>query len=396
MPKALSTELRNEIATRYTNGQRANEIAVELAIHKTAVYGVLRRLGIKTNRTLVILDDTERLEVARQYERGDDAHDIAARFGCDYVTVYNIIRKLGVKTRCKPAVELTDKIREGVIALAKHQDMTAQEIAKNFNISKNSVFSILGSVGISIPNHLRIHTLDETVFDVLTPSTLYVAGFLWADGCVSRADAIGKRQPVLACSLGVKDREHVFKLRAFFGSTHAITDDNEPSGFGGGPMACFRVRSVKLCRALKRLGFAKKRERHPVPELAQSRDFWRGVIDGDGSLGVINHGERPHLHLVGQLPTLECYRDFLIANRLAKPEIKRTKTCCGVFIWGGRAHSKEASDIIRRLYTDNIFALARKDVRAQAIIRGDLKRSTPYSEGPAHLLAIKEMEAMNA
>ena len=68
-------------------------------------------------------------------------------------------------------------------------------------------------------------TLDEHVFDLLTPGSAYWLGMLITDGSVSKARRVGPRgSPTVKLALKRLDRPHIEAFRAFMGSSHKIDD----------------------------------------------------------------------------------------------------------------------------------------------------------------------------
>ena len=163
---------------------------------------------------------------------------------------------------------------------------------------------------------VRHDALDE-----LTPSAAYWIGFLFADGSISYRGQSGK----VGLRVSERDKDHIVKLRTFLGSTHAISVG--PAGNYGGyaskPSVHFTVTSARLAERLLTLG----RYEGPIDDtLIRSRDFWRGVTDGDGSLGILASGYA-YFGLVGSRRLLEAFFLFLKSNDLgARMTIRPDKT----------------------------------------------------------------------
>ncbi len=122
--------------------------------------------------------------------------------------------------------------------------------------------------------------VDEHVFDVVdTPEKAYWLGFLLADGCVTAHYGT----PVLSLGLGNRDAEHVERFRAF------VRSEKKLDRAVGCKLA---FRSPHTAARLKGLGMEPRkscRER-AAAELIDNRDFWRGVVDGDGWLKYRRNG----------------------------------------------------------------------------------------------------------
>jgi hypothetical protein len=152
------------------------------------------------------------------------------------------------------------------------------------------------------------------------------------------------------------------KLRAFLGSTHTISAG--PAGNYGGypsrPSALFSVRSARLAERLLSLG----RYEGPINGiLIRSRDFWRGVVDGDGSLGFLASGYA-YFGLVGSRRLLEVFLLFLKDNGLgARMTIRPDKTIFQVATAGYTAEK-----IVAFLYRNAEVALDRKAASAAKIV----------------------------
>jgi transposase len=102
-------------------------------------------------------------------------------------------------------------------------------------------------------------------------------------------------------------------------------------------------------------------------ELVSSRHFWRGVVDGDGSVGAYPFGptqqHRPQLRVVGRLALLRQFTSFLAKNRMSQLQVHPHKTIYSVGTTGG-----SAAEIACLLYADASVALKRKAEAAEALI----------------------------
>ena len=102
--------------------------------------------------------------------------------------------------------------------------------------------------------------------------------------------------------------------------------------------------------------------------LSRDRDFWRGVIDGDGSMGFwINDGVRvPTISLVGSMTLLQQFLNFVktigIKTEVTVRRRRDEKLCAVSFARQSAAH------IVTALYDGASIALARKVKVAKRII----------------------------
>lgn len=208
----------------------------------------------------------------------------------------------------------------------------------------------------------RILPLNESAFDTITEESAYWAGFLMADGCISDTD---RSTPKVSVRLAVKDRVHLEAFRDFLGSKHAIVPVKRKH-----PAVDFRFRSARIVDALASLGILPRKTHAArfLGGLEYNRHAWRGVIDGDGSLGLHGMGRkrlvRPMLSLAGSEPLMRQFIDFA-----------RTVADCALTlqphgkIWKVQLSCNTAYLAAKSLYEDCTVALSRKLATAVEIIR---------------------------
>lgn len=237
---------------------------------------------------------------------------------------------------------------------------TTVQIGQYLQVSPSTVNYWLHRCGVTLRGPRETSTrckLRHDALDELTPSAAYWIGFLFADGSVSYCGQSGK----VGLRVSERDRDHIVRLRTFLGSTHAISVG--PAGNYGGyksrPSVHFTVTSARLAERLLTLG----RYEGPIDDtLIRSRDFWRGVIDGDGSLGILASGYA-YLGLVGSRRLLEAFLLFLKSNGLgARMTIRPDKTIFQIATAGYIAEK-----IVVFLYGNATVALDRKAATAAKI-----------------------------
>jgi len=371
MSKRITSEQEDELIRRYNAGEAIKDICTTLSLSKRSVYNIINKKEAGKRRVLVTLDDTQSLLVAQRYLAGESADTLADEFGVHKQTVYNILARRGVSPRVENVRLNAEERRE--VASACASGSKVKEAAVAFNVGETTVNKILREAGVDLPKgRPPVYTVNHAAFDVITPESAYWIGFLFADGCIYKN--------VLICSLGIKDREHLEKMRTFLKSNHPIYETEGKTAWGG-PFARLSITSAPLFNALRRHGIIAKKLRVPTPELAQSRDFWRGMVDGDGTIGTIGDGKYiyPQVRLFGQTPLLEKFQHFTFA---ITNSWLNTKDCSrkdgSVFTLS--SGSRNAGKIIDVLYRNASVSLDRKNKRAQAIIAGDLRRFEPYEE----------------
>lgn len=309
-------------------------------------------------------------EIVQLFNEGVVISEIADRFGIGRTTVNRTLKRLGVakpRDRAKPRI---DKDIKTALVAACQGGTPINEVAQRFEVSRGTVARALRNKAITLKiGRPPCHALDHGAFSVLTREALYWLGFIFTDGCII-SDAFGA--PIVALNIQIGDRSHVENFRSFLKSNHAITVCAPGESMIGTRLVrnsgsvTFRVRSERLVAALQSYGMTwKKADRGDIhPALVTSADFWRGCIDGDGTIGL-SDDRYAAISLVGYTSMLEHFKRFLLYNGLADLQI--TPTTSG--IWRIGTTAGPARRIINALYGKGGPALQRKNEGAQLILK---------------------------
>lgn len=231
---------------------------------------------------------------------------------------------------------------------------TITNIAIKCNTSRIRVRKILKSVGIygSMPTlNCRRYKIDNESFNNDSSTSLYWQGFLMADGHVSK-------DFTLEVHLAPIDKAHLEKLKSFLKFTGNIKERSA---------GCkLRVTSRNLYNGLKRIGICDKSlERIPNDIQAQSKDFWRGVVDGDGWLSTTS-AACPAVTLIGGEILIEKFIDFYKTNLNISHITKRKRKSVGLY--EVTLTGKKALSLVDLLYSSPEVYLERKFERAQNLL----------------------------
>lgn len=302
------------------------------------------------------LTEAQKIDVVQRYIAGQSLTRLAAAYGVSRPAVAGLLRRRGISIR--PQAKLTEKQRREVVERYARGE-TSTRIAAHFGVSGVAILDVLHGRGVAVRGRC---TVRHDAFDELTPEPAYWCGFLFADGNVY-VPKNWNQQPVLSVRVAERDRNQLVKLRNFLGSTHKI---NEVSG--SHPACQFRVPSTQLARRLCDLG----RYEGPIaPELAISRHFWRGVVDGDGSLGCYpkrpGAAPSPQFRLCGEQRMLLAFINFLHTDGTTGTNlsVRPHKSIYSIGTTG-----PTAVRIMELLYRDAPVALDRKADTASRIIAG--------------------------
>lgn len=241
------------------------------------------------------------------------------------------------------------------------------QIAVQFGKSTTTIYNWLQLKGVQIRSNVenkRIYCIDETAFDTLSPEVEYWLGWTMADGNVHHPT--NSRSALVQYTVRQKDEAHLEKLRAFLGANYPIRRQKTTTGVQSGLF----ISSEALAASLARYGIVERKSfvAEAKGEIVESRHFWRGVIDGNGSIGLNKAWKKPHLkigiQLVGSKALVGQFADYmggLIGNT---PPVAKHK-----MIWQAGASSRPGGRVVWELYHgDDIVALDRKLEKAQSIM----------------------------
>ena len=177
-----------------------------------------------------------------------------------------------------------------------------------------------------------------------------------ADGCISRS-----RELIVVVHR--RDEAHLQALMRFLGC-----DDRVLRPANGGTARRLSIGSAELGRRLTDLGIVPGRagaEAGVLEPLARSRHFWRGIVDGDGSIRIQRRTGAPSMSVVGTPGLMRQFAEFLATifadNFRPRPHLHGQSGKVLIVSLGGR----HAVTAIRTLYVRAPDALARKRSRAE-------------------------------
>jgi hypothetical protein len=206
----------------------------------------------------------------------------------------------------------------------------------------------------------------------LSPEAKYWLGFILADGYLCGN--------TVNIKLGIKDKDH---LQKFFDSLENkskiyILKDIQTT-FGIATSAWARVKSPRLVQQLQVLGidYRKSLIAKPLIGLEYDIDFWRGVIDGDGSLRIRTMHHKYTYCEVAICGTEAVVQGFanlalLLVPTPHIPKITRRKNIYGFAVGGSRA-----TKLLSLLYYQDCLALNRKQeiaILTKGIINHEYRR----------------------
>lgn len=219
--------------------------------------------------------------ICQKYKDGSLISELHGEFGLSESRISVILKKNGVRTRFRTVV--SDQT-----IFAAYATMSANKAAKVLGCSRKTIDDRVARAGIKKTTRelLATHDVDEHYFDNIdTEEKAYWFGFLLADGClVNRRYKNGRRERVFVVGLGVKDEDHLMKLRNALGSSHPIRHEIRTYKGSVSRCAVLKITCAELAHGLLQNGWDafKKEGKWPKVEKSLERHMVRGLIDGDG------------------------------------------------------------------------------------------------------------------
>lgn len=235
---------------------------------------------------------------------------------------------------------------------------TITNLSKKYGVHADTMYKNLVKLGTeirSIGENNRRYPLDDNAFGTITPESAYWIGFLMADG---NAFWRGPDCAQITITLHNRDYEHLVKFQTFLNTEMPIRIVKEK-------YCTLVVKSAQIARDLEKYGVVpRKSHTAEVKFLENNRDFWRGVIDGDGTVCITKEG-KILIGACGSFQLMSQLRQFLLSiipDFLGK--VRKKSSIFDVCVSRCRA-IKVMSALY---YKDCLVALDRKEAKANLFI----------------------------
>lgn len=343
----------------YKNGKSANRIADELNTSVKTVTKCLQRHGIDvSNRKYKawnsISDDIHNNIIELYVNEKLSGKSIADKLGITDTTVYTILEKYSIPRR----KTIFDSNKEKVIEMY-NSGKGYNEISKVIGANPKSVLRALKRFGIKTPNLSESKRLpfDEHFFDVIdSEEKAYWLGMMGSDGYIASDDKFGIG---LGGESNPEDWKHLLKFINSLKSCHTISYD--------GIKGRISIKSEYVTNTLKKYGFNSDKSHVFDPRIdlipkSLHKDFWRGMVDGDGWLDQDTRYGAWEVGLCGTYEACEKYSIFIkeFINTRAGVRPRGSIFC---FTIGGRFLVRHVADLLYKdatIYLDRKFNLYNK------------------------------------
>jgi len=166
----------------------------------------------------------------------------------------------------------------------------------------------------------KTSTLREDAFDIITEESAYWLGFIYADGYITNPET----HFTIGMMLQASDKPHMEKLKEFLKAPQVIREGQTTIKGKSYPHVRIAIGSQKLHNKLQDYGIThnKSYDAKPPELLIYNRDFWRGIIDGDGYIGILKGArKRKRLQLCGTVDIVEGFKRFMQVNNIATNQV---------------------------------------------------------------------------
>jgi hypothetical protein len=251
--------------------------------------------------------------------------------------------------------------KEKAIFKAYDSGLSQRKVGALLGVSHRTVGNVLRRLGKKIRAFTPKYKLNEDVFDKITDKSAYWLGFLMADGCCSKRGTTYQ----VSLELSIKDYKHVEKFQNFLGTEKKICIITHKTGYNAGRKnALLTISSKKLYNKLGYFGIKPRKTftAKPHPSVINNVHFWRGMIDGDGCISMVNtksiRGTPRYIEIINLCGSKNCckaFKSFCCRIVATKANLHKKDK-----IWQFALQAKKACAIISALYKPGYFALSRK------------------------------------
>lgn len=299
------------------------------------------------------------------YKDGKGLRYIAKFFGLHKRAVSQRLKIAGVKVS-NPCSRAFDNYEEKEIIREYLLGLNTYKLANKYKVTPPTIRSVLDRNKIQRRGRHK-YRCNNVAFDLSqsdsgkTSEVLYWVGLLMADGNVSK-------NAVSLC-LKASDIQHVNAFRIFLQSDAPLRARKTTCRGKEFSSVTLQVFSKCLVASLARYGVVPRKSLIAKASggVELQRAFWRGLIDGDGSLGIYKQSDcdyfSPKIYLCGTNALMTQFADYIYTNLHFRQTICHIRSICCV-----RCSGKKAVRLVEHFYGQGEISLERKQIIANEIM----------------------------
>ncbi len=222
-------------------------------------------------------------EILAKYKSGISCTKLAAEYQVKYIKMWNLLKKNGVVLQ---ATKLPKDI-EAAMLTDYQNGLASTELGLKYGIAQASVCNYVRRAGIKPHENHRINYMNIDFFKTLTPESLWMLGWYFSDGNVS------KSTNQFSITIHSDDEPLFINMHRVMGfNTNPIYRSKRSK------MLQFYANDGTIHADLISLGCIPNKSlviRYPTAlvEDWQHWPFLRGVLEGDGHISLKTEGNRP-------------------------------------------------------------------------------------------------------
>lgn len=366
--KKISQKQKNRIIFLYKKGSTAISISRIFKINRGTVMRIVSKAGVTKNHRYLFSKEQQKL-ISRLYLEGNTVRTLAKKYKVYPGLILKILEQNKIKRRDQGPIPFKEKIKrndiENIIERYKKGESSIS-IGSAYSTSPKNIRELLRKNGIKINDVHECHRLysaNHNYFNKINSrEKKYWIGFLISDGFVTDRNEIG---------ITSVDKEHIEKFRTAISSNHKIFSTFDKKFRASAYM--FSICSPQLVSDVKKFGIIPRKSLVATPpqQIKNDKDFWRGVIDGDGTLRYFFRGKRKNpamvVGLAGTYSMIKNFSDYIYKITGDINKIEKVPDTKNLFII--RYSSKNSVyKIVFQLYNDAPVALERKLKIAEKIL----------------------------
>lgn len=317
-----------------------------------------RKMGHGFNLKRKKFTEVETDDIVKRYLSGQSSCSISNQYGCTDDYILSTLRKEGIEIRTK------QPIPEDILCrMISDYDsgLSIAKLSEKYNFTRKKITSHFRKRGVEIANgsdallKCGLHKIDRNAFsDMTDEKSAYFYGWILSDGCLSND---GK---YVSLEIHREDEYILHKLKEYLQTGATVGQYTHKDRRNGNVYFSSKLSfgDKVVIQRLKDLGLTSRKSlKEKCPEdLKFNRHFWRGYMDGDGS---IYRGKNPRIEIHGGESIANSFKDYCeylgvkasIGSQHNKNSIVYT---CRV---SGLERSKVVAD---KLYSDSSVYLPRK------------------------------------
>lgn len=311
------------------------------------------------------------------YLSGMSFDKIANLYGKSYKIVRGRLLKAGLVPRVMSRVFSKEEIDD--VLLQYQSKVSAQKLAKKYGVTISRIKRIILENGVewdNEPTNYKFKTggeINRECFkDFTTEQELYFFGLLLADGCIL------KNSNAIQIALQEQDLNILEKFCSFLGINRQPKAMKRQVGYR------FGFSDKVIADKLREVGLESAKSLREKPpnfyncDDINMRHFWRGFVDGDGSVHSLLSYKSRGVRLIGTIEMLSAFEEYCrkFCNLQEKQinQNKRVNKNCYEIQYTGI----DASKIAKLLYEDSTVSLDRKKIQADHLATmSEIQRPVP-------------------